>query len=477
MLIVPADSRFTRGRLALVTWALVVVNVLVFVVVSGHDDRVMAQALDYYSQTRLATYEFPLYLQALRRRGQERTAEQLQQGLAGLQPAQQAVLQSQVMLHDVAFQDALDRDRLITPERPEYTEWKSERRGLQPILRQNWSAQAALRPDAPRWWAFFSYQFLHGGWGHVLGNMLMLVLVGRLVEGMVGAGRYLLVYLATGVAAGAAFIAVHPGSETPLVGASGAIAGIMGLFTAVFAQRRVRFFYAFFGFVGFAAWPALWLLPYWIGWELLQLALANGSRVAYEGHVGGLIAGALAARLLRNLPGDEATQARLDAPEQEQRFEQDLQEAARLVGGLHVERARALLEQLHQQRPSDARPLRHLFALARLAPESSAYREMVVRVLEAPAAHPDMRALVQEVRDDYLRSARPAAGMPPGLLIDLLEHAAQRGDQAAADRLLKPLLTTAGGERRVHQALLKLAQSTTADKARAYRALAARHFS
>jgi membrane associated rhomboid family serine protease len=477
VLIVPSDSRFTAGRRALATWALVAANILAFVLVSRHDEGVTAAALAYYAQSDLDRYEYPAYLDTLHERGDERQALQIRKMIDSQpQPLQQA-LRDRLMLGDLEFQDALDRDRLITPDLPDYARWKAQRDGLHRIVERNWTAHLALRADALRPWAFFTYQFLHAGWGHLFGNMLMLVLVGRLVEGMVGAWRYLAVYLVAGALAGASFVAVHAGRPVPLVGASGAIAGIMGMFTATFARRRVRFFYAFFGFVGFARWPALWLLPYWVGWELLQLALSKGAAVAYEAHVGGLIAGALAAPLFRALAGDAETRERLDAPERAEQFEKGLQDASQLLTGMHVERARALLEQLHRQRPDDARPLQKLYTLGRLAPHSAEYHDIAARVLCASGTDPAMRALVQQVRAEYVREARPGPALPAEVMIDLFEHIAVRGDTAGADRLLKPLLTLAAGERRVQRALLRLANKTGPEKARAYQALAMRHFS
>ena len=479
MLIIPADGHYTRGHLAVMTWALVALNVLSFLLVSGHDQRVLTQAQDYYRQSSLADREVPAYLAWLRQGGQEQAADRLQQALSSHPhpSANELAPLTRLMLRDAGFQDALDQDRLIRPGDPGYADWKSARPALRGILDRNWESLGALRADAPRPWTFFTYQFLHGGWGHLLGNMLMLVLVGRMVEGMVGSGRYLAVYLVTGALAGAAFIAVRSGNHAPLVGASGSIAGIMGLFTATFAQRRVRFFYAFFGVLGTAEWQALWLLPYWIGWELLQLAISRGAPVAYEAHVAGLIAGALASLLQRRLRDDGDTRARLDAPELDRRFELALDEAARLAARLHIDRARAALEQLHQQRPEDARPLQKLYALARLAPDSSEFHSIAARILGTPSADPLRRALTDEVRSEYVRIAQPAPNLPAPLLIDLLERAAVRGDAAAADRLLRPLLAGAARDERVHRALLQLAQKVGADKARAYRALAARHFS
>jgi membrane associated rhomboid family serine protease len=481
MLIVPADPSYTRGRWALLTWTLVVVNTLVFVIAGGHDRTVQSQATDYYLQSKLGAYEYPAYLDTVKARGDERRLQLLQKLEALEQQAgETAVAESKpaamIMLADEPFQDALDAGQVITPGSSAYSDWKALREPLQQIRARNWTRHAALRADAPRWWTLFTYQFLHGGWDHLIGNMVVLVLVGRLVECAVGSGRFILAYLVTGAAAGLFYTLVRHGSSASLVGASGAIAGVMGLFAVIFAGRRLRFFYSVIAFVGFATLPALWLLPYWIAWELLQLALSHGSHVAYEAHVGGLVSGALIGLLLRGLPGREQTEERLAAPEQDAAYEKSLREAGELLTRLRVDPARKLLESLNQQRPQDPRPLQKLYLLAKLAPDSPEYHATTARVLSADASAPGMLPLFEEVRADYLRSARPGPNLPGPLLVGLLEHCARHGDIAAADRILKPLIASGSTSLRARQALERLAKAATPEKARGYMALAARHF-
>ena len=467
MLIVPADSSYTRGHWALVTWALVALNTLVFLAAGHHDSKLQAEALDYYTQAQLGAYEFPSYLDTLRSRGDQKRLELLQK-LAGAEAGTpQSKVAAEVMLADQPFQEALDADHVITPESPRYAQWKALRQPLRQITARAWTTHLSLRPDAPRPWTLFTHQFLHAGWDHLIGNMVVLVLVGRLVECAIGGLRYLAAYLLTGACAGLAFVAVNHHAQSPLVGASGAISGVMGLFAVTFAGRRIRFFYSLIAFVGFVRLPALWLLPYWIGWEMLQKLLSHGSHVAYEAHAG---------LLLRSLPDRARTEEKLAAPEQEQAYEKNLRTASELIARMQVERARPLLESLSNERPQDPRPLRKLYLLAKLAPDSAEYHDITARVLSSPASSPEMKALMEEVRGEYLVLARPAPRLPGPLLLQLLEHCAVRGDIAGADRVLKPLIAAGGGPR-AGQALLRLARVATPEKARGYQALAARHFS
>ena len=141
-------------------------------------------------------------------------------------------------------------------------------------------------------WTILTAMFLHGGWMHLIGNMLYLWIVGDNVEEVLGAFRYILVYLACGVMASIAQIAANPDSVIPTLGASGAIAGIMGAYVTWFPQNQIRVLV--FRFI--TDMPALIVIG---GWIILQIWSGAGSLnaagesggVAYLAHVGGALTG------------------------------------------------------------------------------------------------------------------------------------------------------------------------------------------
>jgi membrane associated rhomboid family serine protease len=147
--------------------------------------------------------------------------------------------------------------------------------------------------------------FLHGGWLHLGGNMLYLWVFGDNVENAFGPVKYLLFYLVCGVAATAAQIAIDPTSTIPTVGASGAIAGVMGAYLVMFPGATVRTLIVLVVFVTVVYLPAILVIGIWF---LLQLVngvtslgapMQDGGGVAFFAHIGGLIAGALLALVLR----------------------------------------------------------------------------------------------------------------------------------------------------------------------------------
>jgi membrane associated rhomboid family serine protease len=138
--------------------------------------------------------------------------------------------------------------------------------------------------------------FLHGSWLHIGGNMLFLWVFGNNIEDAMGPFPYLAFYLVSGVAAAAAHIAAQPSSTVPIVGASGAIAGVMGAYLVLFPNVRIRSL-LIFGLVLFRDIRAKWLLGFWF---VLQFFTNPAEGVAWVAHVGGFVFGAAVALAFRD---------------------------------------------------------------------------------------------------------------------------------------------------------------------------------
>ena len=168
------------------------------------------------------------------------------------------------------------------------------------VVPREFSAGQDLPPTIapPYWTTLLTSMFLHGGWGHLFGNMLFLWIFGDNIEHRIGHGRFFIFYLVCGLAAGLAHIVFNSSSMIPTVGASGAISGVMGGYLLLFPRNRV--YVMTWG--GVAAVPAVLMLGLWI---LLQFINGYGSiaqtpetgGVAYLAHIGGFAAGMVLAPL------------------------------------------------------------------------------------------------------------------------------------------------------------------------------------
>lgn len=151
-----------------------------------------------------------------------------------------------------------------------------------------------LATTTPAYLPFISSMFIHGGWIHLIMNMWLLWIFGDNVEDRMGAGRFLLFYVTCGMLAGCAQVLSAPDSEIPAVGASGAIAAVMGAYLRMFPHARIILWVPLFFLPIFLEVTAIGFLGYWIIIQLSRAALALSSsyaEVGWWGHVGGFVAG------------------------------------------------------------------------------------------------------------------------------------------------------------------------------------------
>lgn len=172
--------------------------------------------------------------------------------------------------------------------------WMEARDSAREELLSTSSLRFGLIPNQVSVITLFSHQFLHGGMMHLISNMLFLLICGFAVEAAVGHWKFLGFYVVSGLGGGLLHLLFNLDSSTPLVGASGAISGVMAMYLAVFRLRKIEFFYWFFVVVGYFRAPALFILPFYIGAEIYNYITNPYSSTAFMAHVGGFIIGATA---------------------------------------------------------------------------------------------------------------------------------------------------------------------------------------
>jgi membrane associated rhomboid family serine protease len=166
-----------------------------------------------------------------------------------------------------------------------------------------WAAVPAQIVGGHDWITILTAMFLHGSWSHIIGNMVFLWAFGPEVEDAMNPARYAVFYLAGGFVAMLAQVLASPSSTVPNLGASGAIAAVMGAFLVIYPHDRMRSLLVIFIFVRITVIPAALLIVVWFLIQLVNAgAVANVQTggVAYLAHVGGFIFGAVTARWLAN---------------------------------------------------------------------------------------------------------------------------------------------------------------------------------
>jgi rhomboid family protein len=173
---------------------------------------------------------------------------------------------------------------------------------MPPYMRNAFIEHYALVPDHLYLPAFLTSMFLHGSWLHLIGNMWFLWVFGSHIEDAMGSGRFLIFYLISGVASAAVQFVTSVGSPVPTVGASGAIAGVMGAFLILYPRVRVVTLIFIVIFITTYDLPAALMLIYWFLLQLLSglgslASVSQAQSIAWFAHVGGFLAGILLVRL------------------------------------------------------------------------------------------------------------------------------------------------------------------------------------
>jgi len=172
---------------------------------------------------------------------------------------------------------------------PQYFEWIIYNYGLIPIVlikEQNFTP-------------LITHIFLHGGWSHLIGNMLFLFIFGDNIEDRLGHLRYLFFYLICGVGASIFWMLTDPLSTIPSIGASGAISGVLGAYFVFYPFARIRALMGFGHFIRVIRVPAWVMISTWFLYQLLLGLLPFNTGIAYWAHIGGFIVGWVVSRFFR----------------------------------------------------------------------------------------------------------------------------------------------------------------------------------
>ena len=439
MLIVPLEKSFDWKKPPVVTFLLIAINCFVLFFLQSDDDTVFEEAVEFYSDSGLPGIEFPRYLDYLKAHDDLGKLERWKQIVDGY-PQQKALgFLLMEMESDTDFMKRLHAREVITDTDPEFEVWASARNEFESLLRGNTVFGYGFVPAEHRLVTFITHMYLHGGFGHLFGNMLFLFLVGFALEAALGSLVYLAFYTVAGLGAVLVFWIVYPGSDVPLVGASGAIAGLMGMYSFIFGLRRIKFFYSVLFYFDYVTAPAIIMFPLWVVNEIYQLTWGGVSNVAYVAHIGGLLVGATLGVAIKFLPGRVDTKY-LDASAHTEERTARFGEGLRLLGKLEVDRARALFRALHRDYPDDTEVLVQLYRAEKFSPDTDQYHRTALQILAIPGNEPEIVQRLHETFCDYLSTTRGKVRVAPASLVQLAMRFVKGGHLETAERILSTLL-------------------------------------
>ena len=359
MLIIPIQNKPDWRRPPLVCFALILVNLLVFVLYQSGDEARWQAAEEFYFSSELPALEEQRFYEFVQ---VEKPEWRSQAQGAGEEFIYEQLLWSHEFHNWLMPQLAQEGEQ----------QWLAQRARFDEMRNRLSSFAYGLTPAEPTLQGLFGHMFLHGSWEHLLGNMIFLLLFGLSVELALGAAWFIGLYLLGGLAAAGLHMGVEAGSLMPVIGASGAVSAVMGMFVAVYGVRRLRFFYTLgFAFGEFTA-PALLVLPLWLGKEVFGYFFGSDN-IAYWAHFGGLVAGFVGTMLLIRLRPGREIHVEEDLPPTPEQLALARIESLQNSGKL-VEAGQAAAS-AQRQHPESLVLIQKSIELSALAPQSEAHHK------------------------------------------------------------------------------------------------------
>jgi membrane associated rhomboid family serine protease len=452
MFIIPLIGKISWRNPPSVTIVIILLNCMVFFLFQAGESEKQYKTSYFYLDSGLAAIEVPRYVAY--REGQ------FHEPADSSDPQQfdedTLVRYYREMEQDLPFLAKLNNDEIIVPSDPQYDRWKYLRSKYDQKRSEIISLQYGFRPAYKSILTAFTYMFLHGSTGHLFGNMVFLWIVGCMLE--MGLSRLLYggLYLCSGLVAAGVFGLVYMNSTIPVVGASGAIAGLMGAFAVLFGKKKVKIFYYLGFYFNYLKIPAIILLPIWIGNEFYQLFFGSTSNVAYMAHIGGLMGGALLSLAILKycLPLNKGVFD--ETPEDE--IAPLMEKALTHIAELDMEAAKQLLDQVLVKDPENIDALTHLFNIYKLDPESDQFHQTAKRLIFQLSRNYNTYEKADKFYREYIGHTRRPR-LSPQLYVQLSAMFSATGHLESAVKILAFLVKKVPDSPGIPTALLKLARA------------------
>lgn len=452
MFILPLTGKISWRNPPIVTIVIILLNCLVWFGFQAGDTRKQHENSEFYFSSGLAELEVSSYI-AYREGHLPQTTASLP-----ADPLDEEILFKYYleMQQDHPFLEKLKNGEIITASDPAYAEWKDLRAEYENRQSQLTSLRYGFIPAQQSFLTSFTYMFMHGSTGHLVGNMIFLWIVGCMLEMGLGRLQYSGLYLFGGLFAVWVFWLIYMNSTIPLVGASGAIAGQMGAFAVLFGRKKVKIFYSLGVYFNYLRIPAIILLPIWMGNEFFQLFFSGASQVAYVAHIGGLIGGAFFGLVCLKFSFGFNGEVIEEPPVDE--ISPLIEKALKHIGELDMETGRQLLEQVLAKEPDNIDALTHLFNVYKLDPEDEKFHRVAQKLIFELTRSYNTYEKAHAIYQEYIRhTGRPR--LSSQLYIQLSIMFAATGHLENAVKIITMLLKKVPEAPGVPTALLKLARA------------------
>ena len=453
MLIIPLTNNISKDNPPLVTILIISINCFIFFLIQSGDGINHQQAMQFYLDSGLGSIEVSRYLNYVETNKNKEILHSQYRNKVNKNTVARHYAQ---MLNDGTFMRKLLTEQIITNDEEIYDEWRELRSQFDDMLSKVTSMKYGFIPSSARYLNAITYMFLHGVVMHLVGNMVFLWLVGCVLELAWGRAVYAGLYLLTGAASVGLYYLIYMDSVMPLIGASGAISGLMGAYTLLYGKRKIKIFYSLGVYFNYTRIYAVVLLPIWIGKEFFQLFFGGPSQVAYVAHIGGLVSGALLGVLNLKLLGHVDQEVFKEDPKEG--IDSLLETALQKIGKLDMSGARPLLEQVLEKDPNNADGLNHLFNIDKLNPQSETFHKTTSRVLLRLSSNEENQQRVYDIYKEYADIAKPLR-LHPDLLFRISSIFSAQGHLEEAEKIIAMLLRKYPKTQKIPSGILNLGRA------------------
>lgn len=432
MILIPAENRISKTNPPILTILIILINVIAYFSLQTKDNDIFYQGIEFYIQEDMLSLE----QKALEDYSFEERGD-LYDALTNPNIPNEYLVQH--ILLDQKFAKFIK-------SRSDYSiEWRKKRDELESILGEASLFQYAFFPSDPSIFTAFTHMFMHGDIFHLFGNMIFLFLFGYNLELLMGRTKMFATYILSGLAAVTFFAITTDDKFVPLVGASGAIAGLMGGFAAWYGLKSIRYFYWVFVIFNYVRLPAALVLFYWLAKELIQDSMSNDN-VAYMAHFGGLLGGAVCVWLFKLISFDrksvatEGSQEFIDVPikdDKAERIDEHYRKGLSATQSLNFEQAKTHFYAILREQPHNKDVLSRLYNLEKASPETGRYAALCADIMQASVHNDSLTPLAEQCLNDLKHNGVGFKPIPANTLLDF----ARKQVRHKKTEPIKPIIT------------------------------------
>lgn len=455
MLIIPLEKSIDWHKPPVFTFLIIIINTVVLFFTQAQDDEILNNSLKYYLSSQLPIIELPLYLKTQPHIFKGLRDEQVVSMIENKEANEKMIVSIFVsMERNARFMKKLHNNEVINAQNKDYTLWKKSRTHFEDLRHSAPSYQYGFTPSKHEPITFITHQFLHSGYDHLIGNMIFLFLIGFTLETALGSLLYFACYLISGLGSVLLYWLVYSNSDIVLVGASGAISGLMGMYAGVFGFRKIRFFYSLLFYFDFIKAPALIMLPLWIANEVYQLFFTTGSHVAYVAHLGGLLTGGLISFAIKHYFNEKIDAQYLNISVQQDERNMLYEQGMKFLRELKIPQAQKMFSSLYAKYPNDTDILMQYYKTLKYTPENHEYNAVIAKIFENADDYNVKQT--NDVFKDYIKLRRSVT-VSSKTLVKLALLFSKSNNQTEAEIIVETLLKKSPNIERLDQALLALA--------------------